>query len=95
LDFKTLKVNFLNIKNLFNPVLIIDKEEYNLIGYYLLPFANHFTVLFQNQLEDGILRKYLMSLLQIIRLKILKLSELVSVGKGLLLPNMVLITVRG
>jgi hypothetical protein len=57
LDFKTLKDNFLNIKNLFNPVLIIDKEEYNLIGYYLLPFANHFTVLFQNQLEDGILKK--------------------------------------
>ena len=57
LDFKTLKNNYLNINNLFNPVLIIDKEEYNLIGYYLIPFNNHFIVFFHNQIKDGNLKK--------------------------------------
>ena len=48
LDFKTLKKNYIKIKSLFNQLLIVDEIQYDLIGYYLMPFQNHFIVLFKN-----------------------------------------------
>ena len=55
-DVKTLKNNYNLIKKLFNPILIIDQEEYHIVGYYLLPFENHFILLFENNIDDGILK---------------------------------------
>ena len=53
---KTLKDNYNIIKKLFNPILIMDQEEYHIVGYYLLQFENHFIVLFGNNIDDGILK---------------------------------------
>ena len=57
LDFKTLKKNYIKIKSLFNQLLIVDEIQYDLIGYYLMPFQNHFIVLFKNQIDEGKFKK--------------------------------------
>lgn len=52
LDFDNLKGMYFKIKTLFNHVIIIDNEEYDIVGYYLLSSNNHFIVLFQNIIEE-------------------------------------------
>ena len=48
IDIKTLKDN---IKALFNYILVLDSNECMLVGYYLIPFDNHFVAIFKSQLS--------------------------------------------
>ena len=41
------------IKSLFNPIIILDIVEYYVIAYYLMPYENHFVIIFDSQLSCG------------------------------------------
>ena len=51
-DVNALKNNNLRIKKLFNTLLVLDSDEYNIIAYYLMPYENHFVVLFKSEISD-------------------------------------------
>ena len=55
-DVKTLKDNGKKIKTLFNKLLILDMVEYNIVAYYLMPYENHFVIIFRSQISDEIIK---------------------------------------
>ena len=50
-DVKALRDNGKRIKSLFNQIIILDSIEYRVIAYYLMPYENHFVIIFQSQLS--------------------------------------------
>ena len=52
LDVLTLKDNYQGIKYLFNEILILDSAEYYIYAYYLMPYENHFVILFKSEFSD-------------------------------------------
>lgn len=56
IDVKTLKDNIKTIKGLFNDILVLDSNEYELVAYYLMPFDNHFVVIFKSQLSVDMIK---------------------------------------
>lgn len=56
IDVKTLKNNNKTIKALFNDILVLDTNEYELVGYYLMPFDNHFVIIFKSQISVDIIK---------------------------------------
>ena len=57
LDVLTLKDNYQRIKHLFNEILILDSVEYYIYAYYLMPYENHFVILFQSEFSDEYILK--------------------------------------
>ena len=66
-DVITLQNIFSRIYQIFNSLLILDSSEYYMIGYYLMPYENHFVVLFKSEYSDEFIQKdkwYLIDYLQ-------------------------------
>ena len=56
LDVNTLKKNYIRIRKLFNNLLILNSETYYIKEYYLMPYENHFIILFQSENTDDNLK---------------------------------------
>ena len=56
-DVITLQNIFSRIYQIFNSLLILDSSEYYMIGYYLMPYENHFVVLFKSEYSDEFIQK--------------------------------------
>ena len=55
IDVISLKKNYIIIKQLFNYFIVLDSSQYYITAYYLMPYYNHFTILFKSEYSDEFL----------------------------------------